>query len=93
MMRIITGKAKGISLFTLPGSATRPTAERVKEAIFSTLQFDVEGRIILDLFAGSGQLALESLSRGAKEAYLCDQEPPIKRRWKNGTANNLTLCF
>ncbi len=73
MMRIITGKAKGIRLKTLEGDATRPTAERVKEAIFSMIQFDVEGRRVLDLFAGSGQLALEAVSRGAASAVLVDK--------------------
>lgn len=72
MMRIITGSAKGTSLYTLPGEATRPTAERVKEAVFSMLQFEIEGMRVLDLFAGSGQMALEALSRGAHAATLCD---------------------
>ena len=71
-MRIITGSARGAKLITLEGEATRPTAERTKEAIFSMIQFDIEGRKVLDLFAGSGQLALEALSRGAEEAVLCD---------------------
>ena len=73
MMRIITGKARGIHLSTLSGEATRPTAERVKEAVFSMLQFDIEGREVLDLFAGSGQLALEALSRGAAHAVMTDR--------------------
>ena len=72
-MRIITGKAKGIKLFTLDGNDTRPTSERSKEAIFSMLQFDIEGRVVLDLFAGSGQMGLEALSRGASRAYLVDR--------------------
>ena len=72
MMRIITGKARGVKLSTLEGLSTRPTAEKVKEAIFSMIQFDVEGRHVLDLFAGSGQMALEALSRGAKSAVLVD---------------------
>ena len=72
-MRIITGKAKGIRLVTLEGETTRPTAERVKEAVFSMLQFDIEGRRVLDLFAGSGQMALEAVSRGAREAVLIDK--------------------
>ena len=72
-MRIITGSARGVSLMTLPGEATRPTAERTKEAVFSMIQFDIECRKILDLFAGSGQLALEALSRGAASAVLCDK--------------------
>ena len=64
-MRIITGIAKGARLETLEGLDTRPTAERVKESIFSMLQFEIENRKVLDLFAGSGQLGLEALSRGA----------------------------
>lgn len=71
-MRIITGSARGIQLETLEGEATRPTADRVKEAMFSMLQFDMEGRRILDLFAGSGQLGLEALSRGAASAVFVD---------------------
>ncbi len=71
-MRIITGSARGTKLLTREGSETRPTAERTKEAVFSKLQFDIEGRRVLDLFAGSGQLALEALSRGAAHATLCD---------------------
>ena len=73
MMRIITGKARGIRLDTLDGDETRPTAERVKEAVFSMLQFDIEGRRVLDLFSGSGQMALEALSRGADSAVLVDK--------------------
>ncbi len=72
-MRIITGKAKGIKLKTLEGDNTRPTAERVKEAVFSMIQFDIEDRVVLDLFSGSGQMALEALSRGAARAVLVDK--------------------
>ncbi len=72
-MRIITGKAKGIVVKTPRGEATRPTAERVKEAVFSMLQFDIEGRNVLDLFAGSGQMGLEALSRGASNATFIDK--------------------
>ena len=71
-MRIITGAAKGIKLFTLEGDATRPTSERAKEALFSMLQFDIEGRRVLDLFAGSGQLGLEAISRGAEFCMFVD---------------------
>ncbi|MBO4220145.1 MAG: 16S rRNA (guanine(966)-N(2))-methyltransferase RsmD [Clostridia bacterium] len=74
-MRIITGTAKGCTLDTLPGLATRPTSDRVKEAVFSMIQFDIEGRNVLDLFAGSGQLGLEALSRGAKHAVFLDISP------------------
>ena len=73
MMRIITGRARGIRLATLEGDETRPTTERVKEAIFSMLQFDIEGRVVLDLFSGCGQLALEALSRGASRAVMIDR--------------------
>ena len=72
MMRIITGKAKGKKLLTLEGNATRPTSERIKGAIFSAIQFDIEGRRVLDLFAGSGQMGLEALSRGAVKATFID---------------------
>ncbi|MBO5279818.1 MAG: 16S rRNA (guanine(966)-N(2))-methyltransferase RsmD [Clostridia bacterium] len=71
-MRIITGKARGIRLETLEGLNTRPTAERAKEAVFSMLAFDIEGRRVLDLFAGSGQMGLEALSRGAVSAVMVD---------------------
>lgn len=72
MMRIITGKARGVRLETLAGDATRPTSERAKEAVFSMLQFSLEGRRVLDLFAGSGQMGLEAVSRGAAKAVLVD---------------------
>ena len=71
-MRIITGTAKGKRLKTLEGDATRPTSERMKEAIFSAIQFDLAERTVLDLFAGSGQLGLEALSRGADRAMFVD---------------------
>ena len=72
MLRIITGTAKGKKLKTLEGEATRPTSERIKEAVFSAIQFDVEGRRVLDLFAGSGQMGLEALSRGAVSCMFTD---------------------
>lgn len=74
MLRIITGSAKGKKLFTLDGEATRPTSERIKGAMFSSIQFDIEGRRVLDLFAGSGQLGLEALSRGAESVSFVDSE-------------------
>lgn len=73
-MRIITGKARGVRLEAPRGENTRPTAERTKEAIFSMLQFELEDRSVLDLFAGSGQMALEALSRGAAHAVLVDRD-------------------
>ena len=72
MLRIITGTKKGKKLFTLEGEATRPTSERIKGAMFSSIQFDIEYRRVLDLFAGSGQLGIEALSRGAKSATFVD---------------------
>ena len=72
MMRIITGSAKGKKLVSLEGEATRPTSERIKESVFSSIQFDVEDRRVLDLFAGSGQMGLEALSRGASRATFID---------------------
>ncbi len=73
MMRIITGRAKGIRLETLAGENTRPTSERAKEAVFSMLQFDIEGRDVLDLYAGSGQMGLEAVSRGAASAAFVEK--------------------
>ena len=75
-MRIITGKARGVRLGTLEGVATRPTSERTKEAVFSMLQFEIAGSVVLDLFAGSGQMGLEALSRGASRAYFIDRARP-----------------
>ncbi len=92
MMRIITGKARGIRLKTLEGEATRPTAERVKEAVFSMLQFDLEGREVLDLFAGSGQLGLEAVSRGAAHAVLVDKsKDAVKIIEENAIKTKLAL--
>ncbi len=68
-MRVISGKARGVKLQTIKGNATRPTTDRVKESIFSMIQFDIAGSVVLDAFAGSGALGIEALSRGA--AY-CD---------------------
>lgn len=72
-MRVITGSARGRKLKELTGLDTRPTTDRVKEAIFSIIQFDLEGRRVLDLFAGTGQLGIEALSRGAAAAVFVEQ--------------------
>ena len=72
-MRVITGKARGVQLKTPDGMLTRPTADRVKEACFSIIQFDLPGARVLDLFGGTGQLGIEALSRGAKSAVFVDQ--------------------
>lgn len=74
-MRVITGTARGKKLVTADGLDVRPTPERVKEAFFSSIQFDIEGKAFLDLFAGSGQMGIEALSRGAERAVFVDQSP------------------
>lgn len=71
-MRVITGTARGRRLLAPPGLETRPTAEVAKEAIFSIIQFEVEGANVLDLFAGSGQMGIEALSRGARSCVFVD---------------------
>ena len=71
-MRVISGKARGVQLKTPDGMLTRPTADRVKEAMFSILQFDLPGANVLDLFGGTGQLGIEAISRGAKGAVFVD---------------------
>lgn len=71
-MRVITGSARGRRLKELPGLETRPTTGKVKEAIFSAIQFDLEGRRVLDLFAGTGQMGVEALSRGAAYCTFVD---------------------
>ena len=72
-MRVITGKARGVMLKTPDGMATRPTTDRVKEALFSIIQFDIPASKILDLFGGTGQLGIEALSREAKYAVFVDE--------------------
>ena len=74
-MRVITGSARGRRLKELEGMETRPTTDRVKEGLFSALQFDIEGRRVLDLFAGTGQLGIECLSRGAAQAVFVERRP------------------
>lgn len=71
-MRVITGKARGVSLKTPEGMLTRPTADRVKEALFSIINLDIPGARVLDLFGGTGQLGIEALSRGAESAVFVD---------------------
>lgn len=71
-MRVITGKARGVQLKTPEGMLTRPTTDRVKEALFSIIQFELPGASVLDLFGGTGQLGIEALSRGAKRAVFVD---------------------
>ena len=71
-MRVITGTARGVQLKTPDGQTTRPTVDRVKEALFSIIHFDIPGSTVLDLFGGTGQLGIEALSRGAKNAVFVD---------------------
>ena len=73
-MRVIAGSAKGTTLKTPEGMRTRPTTDRVKEALFSILQFDLPGASVLDLFGGTGQLGIEALSRGASRAVFVDEQ-------------------
>ena len=74
-MRVITGTARGRRLLEPEGMAIRPTTDMVKESMFNIVQFDIEGRRVLDLFAGTGQLGIEALSRGAAETVFCDESP------------------
>ena len=87
-MRVITGSARGRRLKELEGMETRPTTDRVKEGLFSALQFDIEGRKVLDLFAGTGQLGIECLSRGAESAVFVDKDRAAIQIVKE----NLKLC-
>ena len=73
-MRVVAGSARGTVLKTPEGMLTRPTADRVKEAVFSILHFDVQEALVLDLFGGTGQLGIEALSRGAKRAVFVDHQ-------------------
>ena len=86
-MRVITGSARGRRLRELEGQETRPTTDRVKEGIFNIIQFDIEGRRVLDLFAGTGQLGIEALSRGAASAVFVEQ----RREAAALIRDNLTL--
>ena len=85
-MRVITGTARGMTLRTLEGNDVRPTTDKVKEAVFSAIQFEIEGRRILDLFAGSGQLGIEALSRGAESAVFVDSDKNAVRVIKENLA-------
>ena len=87
-MRVITGTARGRRLGELTGKDTRPTTDRVKEGLFNVIQFDIEGRRVLDLFAGTGQLGIECLSRGAAHCTFVDQRKEAVALVRS----NLKLC-
>lgn len=78
-MRVISGSARGRKLLEPRGMDVRPTTDKVKESIFNIIQFDIPGRTVLDLFAGTGQLGLEALSRGAASAVFVDESTEAKR--------------
>lgn len=86
-MRVITGLARGRKLETLSGEDVRPTTDKIKEAIFSSIQFQIQGRRFLDLFGGSGQMGIEALSRSASQAVIVDSRKEsvevIKRNLNN----------
>lgn len=96
-MRIISGTMRGTKLFTLEGLNTRPTLDRVKEALFSKINFELQDAIVLDLFSGSGALALESLSRGAQKSVLCDSSRDaikiIKQNIEKTRTNDKTVLL
>jgi 16S rRNA (guanine(966)-N(2))-methyltransferase RsmD len=77
-LRVSTGTARGRKLITLEGTEVRPTTDKVKEAIFSIIQFEIPGAVCLDLFAGSGQLGIEALSRGANHCFFVDRSSAAK---------------
>lgn len=87
-MRVITGTARGRRLKTPENYDIRPTTDNVKESIFNIIQFDIEGRRVLDLFAGTGQLGIECLSRGAAEAVFVDESSAAVKIVKE----NLKIC-
>ena len=87
-MRVITGTARGRRLKTPEGMDIRPTTDNVKESVFNIIQFDIEGRRVLDLFAGTGQLGIECLSRGAREVVFIDQN----REAVKSIRENLKAC-
>ena len=78
-MRVISGKARGTSLYSLEGSHTRPTTDRVKESMFSIINFYIPDGVVLDLFSGSGALGIEALSRGAKKCYFVENSTSAAR--------------
>ena len=96
-MRVISGKARGVQLKTPKGMLTRPTADRVKEALFSIIQFEIPGARVLDLFGGTGQLGIEALSRGASHAVFTDRDASacslIRENLKRAGMENYAKVF
>lgn len=90
-MRVISGKSRGKKLVSLEGDNTRPTLDRVKEALFNIIQFNIQDAVALDLFAGTGALGVEALSRGAKEAIFCDKVPDAIKVIKQNVTNTNNL--
>ncbi len=94
-MRVIAGSARGLKLNSLSGDNTRPTTDRVKEALFSMIQFELNGARVWDAFAGSGALGIEALSRGAAFVTFTEQAPKaikvIKSNLKNSNLENYKL--
>ncbi|MBQ7581421.1 MAG: RsmD family RNA methyltransferase, partial [Lachnospiraceae bacterium] len=78
-MRVIAGKCRSLLLKSVPGNTTRPTTDRIKETLFNILQSDIPGALFLDLFAGSGAIGIEALSRGAAHAWFVDHDPKAVR--------------
>lgn len=87
LVRVISGKSRGKKLVSLDGDNTRPTLDRVKEAMFNKIQFNIKDATVLDLFAGTGALGIEALSRGAKETYFCDKVPDAINVIKQNVTN------
>ena len=90
-MRVISGSARGTVLHSIEDIKTRPTLDRVKEALFNIIQFEVKDAVVLDLFAGTGALGIEALSRGAKEAVFCDKVPDAIKVIKQNIINTNNL--
>lgn len=94
-MRIVSGKYRGKVLKEFDINSTKPTTDRVKESIFNLIQFDVCDSVVLDLFAGTGALGIEAISRGAKKVFMVDSNPEaislIKTNLKN-IEGNVSVC-
>ena len=90
-MRVVAGSARGVVLKTPDGMQTRPTSDKVKEAMFSIIQFDLPGAQVLDLFGGTGQLGIEAVSRGAKRAVFVDHREEACRLIKENLARTKLL--